>query len=285
MTTFRAPLLFAAAVLTIGLACGGASLSVDPLTHLESVCESSGVIPVTTDLVQIDLPAKPLDLASLVRMDGSTTYVDGVRLTGPLLDELQRIDGLNTAIAGLSRAAPPAVLLIEASANVPNSQIVATLKTASLTGFETVHLLVSSNEAVPTVSYPDPHYAADLKSRIDALPPEQVATTLAIEFETLLAYCPDAEAAFQAVAYASPDLRCTILAHGLAESLPYCLLTNGDQVISAAQLMLQPRSQWTPTALTLSLTPNGTPLSLQGATWEDIATELLPYDGQSVYIQ
>jgi hypothetical protein len=61
---------------------------------------------------------------------------------------------------------------------------------------------------------------------------------------------------FQAVASASPEMKCTMVAHGLGEALPLCPLTDADRLVTMVQVLTEPVHPERPAARTLTLDPD-----------------------------
>lgn len=236
------------------LACGGAS--VPPRAHLEAVCAT---VPFAADvgrLAETELPARPVDGVAWVVGDPES--------------------GANALALSVATGQP--VVLVPTAAT-PASALLEALRAMEDRGSAVI--VVDSGTEVVVPASPDPTYEADLRGRLTH--PDMRGGQLADELQGLLFLCPPASEMFSAVAFASPEAKCQLLAAGLEEVLPNCPFTSADQVITAIQVANGP---WPGTlqrsTITLNLAAGGIPLELGTGTWGDVAAAVAKLDGQAV---
>jgi len=267
-------LIALAPLVPLALACGGLGVSVDPQAHLEPLCELSQVVGPFTELAQAEVPVRELEPSVLVAVTADGMTVDWRMMGTP--DQIR--EGLDEALAAGKAVAertgaawePGITLLI--GPEVPASQALLALRLGHEAGVEAFDLVVWSTQPLVTPPYPDPNYGAELEARLAEVAPDHRASIAAMELEGLVRLCPGAMNTLQAVGMASPDMRCQLMAAGLAEALPSCVATNGDRVLTATQVLLQPSSPWSPTAIRVTVDPEASALTVEdGATWAQLA--------------
>lgn len=266
----RYPALVPAVVLVPALlACGGLGASVKPGEHLKQVCEAGGSVSLEHVPVKIDRPYVPLEPGFQVVV-GPYDIRAGFQFA-------QEAAELKPALEREDR------ILLELAPDTASSKVLDVLRASHAAGVKTVDLIVASNEQVQLPPYPDPDYGLTFQARLHGLDASQRAVLGAQEIEGLIRLCPWAQEVFAAVASASPDSRCELVAYGLQEALPICLATDSDKVVTAVQVVSQPSSEWRPTALTLKLTDDGEPLEVPaGATWKDLAPLWTAHHGHEI---
>lgn len=252
------------------LACAGWG-TVDAAAHLEPLCEASEGA-VAGELVQLERPAKKLPEGVQIEVGGAQGIVLDKRAVHP--EGLDQALGDALANAQALRAGPTDLQISADPATNPEF-IGYLLQVSAAHGYRTAHFVVGSSERYPIFEYPDPEYAIDLKVRLNGMTPMQRNVVLAEELDGLIPLCPGAQQVFKALATSSPHTKCVLLAHGLGESLPSCIATDGNKVITAAQIAIEPRSRYLPTSFPVPLDPENPIEVPEGVkTWGDWAPDL-----------
>lgn len=247
----RTRLLLLSCVLS-GLACGGLGPSVDPQTAIRPLCDTTSA-GLDGDLPIVDAaPSDPGDgVAVVLRADGGV-QVDGrpgddADLSALLAEQLE----LQRLLRG--RDAGGVKLAVER--DVPAERVARVVAALESAGQTELTLVAWSGARREAARYPDPAYAAELHEALTHANPAERATLIAARMAQEIKLCPPASNVFQAIAAASPDMRCELFAVGLSEALPSCPLTDGDRVVTLAQVMVEPSGEHPPTTHRMRTAP------------------------------
>jgi len=275
----------AALALTTGLilACGG--VSVDPGTQMAPVCKLAGGLDLQGDLVQLDAPVVELSDGIQLRVTAEGTYVgwmqaeDAAALTAKLREEVE-VTWMLAARTGKGDSVP---LLVTIAPDAPATRVGEVLRAAHAAGIPSVDLIVWSETPLDLPPYPDPAYAEALKAKLALAAPDVRQVVAAEEISGLITLCPGMQRAFEAIAHAAPDQRCTLITAGMAEALPTCVATDGDKVLTAFQVISEPPGGFAPTAVRVDLDPEATPIEAAGS-WAELAPKLATKQGEAIWI-
>jgi hypothetical protein len=264
-----------AVVVAFLLACGGGS-SVDPEAHLNAVC--ADVWPVTNRhrLPEVDRAPRRPD-------PGPILYVDaqGFRFDWDLVDDDQLTSALSER---LQSGLPTEVVWLAPSDDASPARVGAGLAAIAGAGKKAA-LILASNTEIQVPEAPSPAYAQEFQERLNAVSADMRQMIIAQEISGLVMLCPSGQEVFEAVANVSPDHKCQLIAAGLKEALPSCPLTNGDDVVSAMQVVLGPTlRELALTYVELEIRDDAPPLDLSGATWKEAAARVAALDGTAVSI-
>lgn len=249
-------------VLGFALGCGG--VSVAPRAHLDAVCAAAGPFPVDGDLGIVDAPVRPIPYGRPLVLDAIRVELDGVPVDGSKVTSAVR--------TALEEPGAPLVVVVP-TADTPAERVRSALEGFAAAGVP-APVLVRSTTPSAMPPPPDPEYARELRTLLD-VGPSQRATLGARETEELIALCPGAQEVFRAVAVASSEHRCMLLAAGMDEALPNCPFTDGDRVITAIQVLMGPEpDEAALTWIELRFDPSGDPVDLGTGTWGEVAPSL-----------
>lgn len=271
MRTMRGVLVVGAVIAILG--CGG--LRGDALRQAtEGSCGDFAVVAPRVELVQLDRELPPPELAVSVEL-GAEWSIDGA-MVGTDLDALHQalVDKATTAKELSERAGPgfafEGELLLLVPPDTPARTVLQVLEVAHRARFTEVRFVVRTRPS-DEPDLLDAANAADLRARLEGRPPDMTQVLLAEEMSELVAACPGAQRTFSAVARASADMKCPLLMAGLADALPRCPLTDGEKVITLAQLITS-SGTWEYGTLELSLDPRGTRYEVDlSADWSTLA--------------
>ncbi|MEZ4320579.1 MAG: hypothetical protein R3F61_24065 [Myxococcota bacterium] len=263
-----------AVVVGFALACGG--VSVEPRAHLEQVCAAAGSVFVVGPLVTVDLPKTDPSALAIVEIEpGGATFEGG-------LSDQALTEAVERARSVAQYSGQEVVVALAIAPETPIDTVWAALTEVHDLGVTGVELLFHTSQALSVPPYPDPAYAADLKSRISSVDAPTRMMKVAEEMESLVTLCPGAQMTFQAIANASPESKCVLMAAGLGESLPSCPLTSGDKVVTLAQIITEPGPDGPITAVSITLDPGAEPFALGEGTWADASAAVVAADGKRV---
>lgn len=260
----------------VGLACGGMGGD-DVKQAVHATCGSAELQPSTVDLVLIEdtsLRRPKLSVQLEVHPDGlrldGESMADGSAVGERLRIKAETARDLADKIGSADFAFRGELLLL-LPPDTPSGTLLPLLEVAHASGFPHVRFVVRTGKK-PSTAFVDGAYGMELAARLDGLAPADRARVLAEEIEDLLVACPSGQQAFAAVAHASAEMKCQLMAVGLAEALPMCPLTNHGKVVTAVQVATD-GSPWTHGVLALSLDPEGTPYPIDPSTpWSELAT-------------
>jgi biopolymer transport protein ExbD len=268
------PWRFALTAVVLGsLACGG--VAVEPQSHLQAVCDAAGVeVSTGLELAQADIPFEAVEVGAYIRVEPAGVFIDDWN-EAPASELESKVKDL-VGSRGTDRP-----LLLGVAADTPMSELIAVLRAVRSAGLDSVGIVVHTPDVPELPPFPNEAYAEELKARLDgAADPSTRATLAAQELETLVTLCPGAVQTFSAVASASADTKCTLIAYGLGEALPNCVLTDGDKVVTAVQVLMMPPEAGARTALTVAL-GEGDALPADGV-WRDHVAWVVAHRGASI---
>lgn len=252
-----------ALVLGLLLACGRAPDEA-LRAELSAMCEAPGPIlpPEGITLVQVEGEPVAPRLANRVVVGSSELQIDGARVPLEELAEAmaERVAQARELEALTDHALQPALLFVDAS--VPAARLAGVLGALHSAGMHELQLVAQSSTPWPPPTYANEALAEHLIAELSDLPHAERRATLAARTAENVSWCPATANVFSAVAAASPEQRCALLAHGLSETLPRCWLTRKEEVLTFLQLMSAPQSETQPTAQTLQLDPTTEPLQV-----------------------
>lgn len=260
------------------LACSG--LSVDPATVLKPACDL-GTLSIGAPLPTADLPPKSVGEVA-VQLTVGGARVGWRRVDGPGLADALREQAEQQRALGRK----PDSLSVAIAADVPVERVRELLQGAHDAGFTELRVGLWTSRSVELPPYVDPAYGAEVQAKLAEAPPNQRQMHAAMEMEGLVTACPPAKRAFEAVAVASPDLRCVLFAKGLEEALPSCPLTDGDKVLTLTQVLVQPAPGEVPTEVRLRITPLTEPpvQAEAGATWGSVIDQVVALEGKRFWL-
>ena len=273
----RSSSLLLAVIAGMCLACGG-GVSVDPETHLEPICRSSGLeMPFGGARARVDVASTKVRGGVAVYLGDELGFGHDSRVV--TVQELRaEIQWINRISLAAQRPTVDVMLHIADHITLADVQEIAVALVDF--GAGTIRMVVNTNEPWPSPVYPDPEFAEAFKGGLAALSPELRTVSAASEIESLITACPGAQGAFQAAPNDPANVRCILMAHLLKEALPSCPFTDGDAVVTAFQVMVEPTSETRPGLLTATLDPRGTPVPVPAdATWAVIAPLLKKQSG------
>ena len=269
------------------LACAGPSVPIAP--YLGEVCALSAAVgvPMGAELVAIDRAPVAAGNGSArsgieIVAGADRIEVDGVWIETPgdleprVMEAKERARHLAEAMGETSAPEARAYLAPE----TPAATVVAIFEASARAGLARIAFAAWSTEAAPDVPAPlDAAFAEELRAEMDAASPEMRAMRFAERFASEIALCPGAQRTFEAVAMASPDVRCELLAQGLSEALPSCPFTNADRVLTMVWALQVPTNAQLPTSLPVAIDRDAPPLTVPAsARWRDIANALAARD-------
>lgn len=267
--------LTAGIVLLTCLACGG--LGADEVHEaVMASCDSDVYVPHGVELVRLDasLPAPKIAVSLALAndhwlLDGDWLDPDPAALRDRLREKAETAK-LLAERTGSDAFAFNGTLLLLVPPETPGATVLSVLEAARDTEFPKVRFVVRTGDK-PAPSYLDPDYGAELQARVSAMDPAERAMNIAMEMEGLLVACPPGQEAFAAVANASAEMKCTLMAHGLAEALPMCPLTNDKKVVTLMQVVSM-SSPYEHGMLSLTLDPEATVHPVDpAAPWSTLA--------------
>lgn len=284
--SLRLPVLVLAITVPLALACGG--MSVDPAEHMLPICEEANQLAMGRELVQLDLPAEDVKESALLSVGpervqvGWNEYREPADAVEGVREELEHARSMASMLGEEDHAR----VQLAIRPDTPSQRVVDTLMALHGGGLAEVDLLFLSQQAFDFPAYPDPQYGLELEAKLADVAPEMRQMMAAEEISSLIVLCPPMQNAFEAVAAASPDQKCTLITYGMAEGLPMCPATNKDKVITAMQVIMTTNLDFKPTATTLALDPLAEPLSIDATpTWAELGPVLATRDGQTVWFR
>jgi hypothetical protein len=194
------------------------------------------------------------------------------------------VDGLPTTPGGLAAAVEAArsarvgpfvpigrvnarVVVVAADRAAPASAVAGALTQLTSGANAQALVLFASESPAPSVTMPDPAFAAELRAKLDVAPPADRYALGVTEIVSALGTCPSALELEAALMNVSPSDRCAITGAGLAEVMPSCLFANRDQAMTAALTLFAPTEPQLPGHLLL---PRGVgPAEGGPSTWGD----------------
>lgn len=265
------------------LACGG---PVDVAGAFSGLCSAEVTPSVDLPRVGADLPRPKLAVHLVVGPHGAS--LDGEPLTDrtaalaqALAQKAETANELAARIGG-SDFEFRGELLVSAHPDTPIGELVPMLDTAEAAGFPNLRFLLITGDRPPP-AWTDAAYAHDLMARLPEDPAARQAM-LAEELGSLLSLCPPGQSVVDAVAYASAEMKCRLLAQGMEEALPSCPLTDRAKVVTAFQVALAGPPVEVGT-LAIELDRGAVPLEVDGETaWELVVADLLPRADQHVWL-
>lgn len=220
--------------------------------------------------VTLDVP--PVDLAPGIKLEVRT---DGLRVGDETVEPAQLGDRLRSAAEMADVLGSPRAILLLVAPEVEAARVVDVLATAQAAGIARVSLVGRSTVARELPPFPDPELGAELTAELGSSTPSDRAMLLAQHISDEIRLCPGATEVFSAVSNVTPDQRCTLVALGLDESLPTCLLTDVDRVLTVVQVALQPLDPMRPTAVVLDLDPAAQALAVAPTVpWRELLPQI-----------
>jgi len=269
----------------LGLACGG--VSVDPGTHLQPLCDANAGLPIEGELVAVDRAANPIQSGIALQVSAAETRVDGQVVADGAALKTKLEERAQTAESISKYSAQPfdGRIVVIATPDTPASRIKEVLVAAARAGLLKADFILASNQPWDLPDYPDPDYAVQFKAQLDGVAAEERQMIAAQEIDSAVSLCPGAKAAFAAVANASPEMKCALIARGMEEALPTCLATNGDVVLTQIQVLSEPTSEFRPHVIQTGIDPKARPIIVSPDTpWSELAGKVVERSGQGIWL-
>jgi len=252
--------LTAGIVLLTCLACGGALGAEEVHQAILAGCESDVGIPVDMELVRLDQDLPAPELAVLLQLGGEPWLLDGTpvepeQLEGRLQAKAQSAKALADA-TGSDAFAFRGELLLLVTPDTTGATLLKVFELTRAAEFSQIRFIVRTGDK-PAPPYLAPDYGVELEARVRGAAAEERGGVIAAELEELLVACPPSQEAFAAVATASAEMKCQMMAHGMAEALPKCPLTDDAKVVTVLQVMSR-SAPYEHGVLSLTLDPEGT---------------------------
>lgn len=241
-------------------------------------------IPESLELVSLDLPVNPLEDGATIQVDAQI-WVDERPITNT--------EQISARIADLQEhtellGAGPFHVNVLIAKEVEASLVATVLQNLNAAGQSTVRLAAMSHQPSKEVEYRVPDLAAEVEAEFNASGPHERQMALAQRWSRELGLCPPAGEAFKAVAYASAERKCQLLAYGLAEAQPMCpLVMNPDRAHTLLAFTMRPTHDFQPTWFEVTLDPAAAGITVNATdTWQQIAPLLLSEAGSTwVHLQ
>ncbi|MEZ4235835.1 MAG: hypothetical protein R3F59_06670 [Myxococcota bacterium] len=196
----------------------------------EAVCEAPPAPPGPNVVLPVlggdrqEVPEAPA-----VVMTGHQVWLDDAP-ADDLVTQAAALQRERVAAAEASDEPPSRSVQLWASAEVPVEQVVEVLGALHEAGLGWVVLVGSSDETFDVPPPLEPELAAELAALpVDA---SMRAMELAQRIEHEIRWCPGAQRTFEALAAASPDVKCELAVQGMREALPSCPLTSAARVLT-----------------------------------------------------
>ncbi len=162
---------------------------------------------------------------------------------------------------------PPPGWVLAIAADAPRAEVARALAGLVHSEQKSGHVVFATTD-VGTIPPPrDPAVLAKLATMLDELPPDQRSTIMAREIQQSMPPCAPVEKAFGAVAAASVDQRCSLLAVGIAEGLVSCGCPDADQLLTQIYAVTAGTKVPERLAVAVPVTIDPTATSRAGATW------------------
>ncbi len=274
------PTVFALAVLVPAQACGGSTLSVDPVDHFAQACAQSSEFRIPAGLAQVEAEPRFPPMGMVLQIDATGLSLHGERLPEPVDltalvgEQVEMAKDLAAGMGGDFAYVPRIVLVV--TADVPAPLVRDAVQSVHEGGITTVEFVVATKERFEKIPYPDPSYAKDMQSRMDVhqtTPEAQIAYR--DEMMKLVGNCTALMEGFQEIASSSNDEKCGKQGAVVREAMKSCRSLDGDKVITALQLPITPLDEWKPGyfSVTVSADAEAIVVSPDG-TWKDLASQL-----------
>jgi hypothetical protein len=259
--------LVAAPAVVAVLGCGGLAASVAPGDHLRAVCDAQPAVAIPDDLALVPITSgAPVPRGVPIEVRAKGLLVDGRNVAAA---------DLRAEVARSAQLRGERVAVVVVDPELSASSGIEVLVAARDAGLADIAVVGASGEPWDLPPWPDPALAEEVLAELAGQDPATRAVLLAERMQGAVAACPGAADTFAAVAHAAPEQRCPILAVGLDESLPTCLLTDADRVTTLAQVAVTPTRATPPAVLRFTLDPAGAPISMGAeAQWRDVMSEL-----------
>ncbi len=261
------------------LACGGGA-SVDPVAHLEPLC-ALPMVPGVTELATVSgVATTPLEgTLVVVSKDGYRVDWHEQGDASVLQTELMHAYEMQKELSRYS-GKPVGPPNIAAEPGVSARDVGVALKLAHQSGYTEARLLFTTGEDLGLPEPLDPAFADELRTELDALDPAERQMRLAEIVEGEIALCPPAQETFAAVAAAPADMKCLLIARGMAEALPSCPLTDGDRVLTLMNVVSRP--SYDKPIVSVTVTLDETADGLPEGSWQEVAEQAALHDGKAI---
>ena len=234
--------------------------------HLEAIEE---VCPLAFGLdKEVELPVVAEDPVTLpypqvsVHLDGETVRFDSwnsMELDDPgFADELSRQWDEGWTDTG--------VVMVAIAADTPGEQVRDLfVHLAAMEGEPAIYGVAESSIWAPLPEAPHARYYEKAHGLWTVAPLEQRQTLWAMETTKLIRRCLPARQVFEAVAYASPETKCSLMVKGMQIAARRCPGMNERKVATAIHVLVEP--DWVPVAWPIELTAEGGQSVRLDQTW------------------